>query len=48
MYVDTRIKCPIENKKVSVDMDRFTSNQRYGYSFKSEQKEDGLEEDIEM
>ena len=36
MYVDTRIKCPIPNKKVSVDMDRFTSNQRYGYRFKSE------------
>ena len=36
MYVDTRIKCPIPNKKVSVDMDRFTSSQKYGYRFKSE------------
>lgn len=36
MYVDTRIKCPIDNKKVLVDMDRFTSNSRFGYRFKSE------------
>ena len=36
LYVDTRIKCPIPNKKVTVDMDRFTSNERYGYRFKSE------------
>jgi len=36
MYVDNRIDCPIENKKVTVDMDRFTSDARYGYRFRSE------------
>ncbi len=36
LYVDNRIKCPVENKKITVDMERFTSNERYGYRFRSE------------
>jgi len=36
LYVDNRIDCPIENKMVTVDMERFTSNKRYGYRFRSE------------
>jgi len=36
LYVDNRIECPIENKKITVDMERFTSNSRYGYKFRSE------------
>jgi len=36
LYVDNRIECPVENKKITVDMERFTSNSRYGYRFRSE------------
>jgi len=36
LYVDNRIECPIPNKKITVDMDRFTSDERYGYKFRTE------------
>jgi alpha-ketoglutarate-dependent taurine dioxygenase len=36
LYVDNRIECPIDNKMITVDMERFTSNERYGYKFRSE------------
>jgi len=36
LYVDNRIECPVENKMITVDMERFTSDQRYGYRFRSE------------
>lgn len=36
LFVDNRIDCPVENKKITIDMDRFTSDERYGYKFRSE------------
>lgn len=35
-YVDNRIQCPIENKTITVNMDRFTSDSSYGYKFRNE------------
>lgn len=36
LYVDNRIKCPVPQKTITVDMDRFISNERYGYRFRSD------------
>ena len=36
LYVDNRIECPVKNKMITVDMERFTSDERYGYRFRSE------------
>lgn len=35
-FVDNRIQCPIENRQVTIDMDRFISNDQYGYKFRNE------------
>ena len=36
MFVSNRINCPIPNRLVSANMDRFTKSERYGYKFKTE------------
>ena len=36
MFVSNRIECPIPNRLVSANMDRFTKSERYGYKFKTE------------
>ena len=36
MFVSTRIDCPIQDRIVSANMDRFTKSERYGYKFKTE------------
>ena len=35
-YVDNRIECPVPNKTITVNMDRFTSDSAYGYRFRNE------------
>ena len=36
LFVSNRINCPIPNRLVSANMDRFTKSERYGYKFKTE------------
>jgi len=36
MFVSNRIDCPIPDRLVSANMDRFTKSERYGYKFKTE------------
>ena len=36
MFVSNRIECPIPDRLVSANMDRFTKSERYGYKFKTE------------
>lgn len=35
-FVDNRIECPVPNKTITVDIDRFTSDDAYGYKFRTE------------